>query len=302
MIGSEFLLPAKIARFSGPITYNDNGYAVLPAYTISPINASIQPTKTSKIQFANEGTRYADYQNFLSDFFVQIDQKENTLGDYFIFDNNKVYKILNQNNYLPFSMLAVNHCEGVVVRDNRLVSDGTSLSLPYPELEGPYAPLFECIKIVPASVTSIVFPTLWSCQQELAPQPPYCAVKIGQIENLEVGMTYGLVSDPSLHQVTSTTKCLSVHYGFYAFDQLQALNLREEFKLNFQKHNIVSDVFVVTGLDSGMDIMFDKMYEDRTMFCAETVLKYNWVIKSSDFSPEATATIETILFELNTKT
>jgi len=299
MIGNEFLLPAKIARFSAPITYNSNGYAVIPAYTISNIRASIQSTKTSRVKFENEGTRYADFQNFLSDFFVQIDNKENTLGDYFIFDNNKVYKILNQNNYLPFGMLGVNHCEGSVVRDNRLTYNGTTFSLPYPQLEGQYAPLFSCITLVSASVTSLSIPILWSCQQELQPPFPYCTVSILSVENLEIGNYTGFLTTPTLTQLTATQKVLHVRYAFYAFDQIQALNLREEFKLNFPKHNLKSDIFIVSSLSEGMDSVERILYEDRTVFCAECVLKYNWVVQQTDSSPEATNTIETVLYTLN---
>lgn len=299
MIGNEFLLLAKLARFSGPISYNSNGYAVLPPYTISNIRASIQPTKTSKIKFEKEGTRYADYQNFLSDFFVQIDNKEATLGDYFIFDNNKVYKILTQNNYLPFGLMAVNHCEGAVVRDNRLTFDGTSFSLPYPQLEGPYGPIFACISIVTASVTSISLPVLWSCQQELQPPFPYCAVSIDAVENLEIATTQALLYSPAANLQTSSIKQLYVRYGFYAYDQVQAVNLREEFKLNFAANNIVSDVLVANCLEDNLDIVVEKLYEDRTIFAAECVLKYSWTVIETDFSADATATIETVLFTLN---
>lgn len=300
MIGNEFLRLAKLVTFSGPISYNSNGYAVLPSYTTKMIRANLQPLSKSRIQFQKEGTRYTDAYQFLSDFFVRVDTARATLGQYFIFpDNNYVLKVLSNNDYLPFGYLAMRHCEGEVVRDNRLTYDGVTLSLPYPQIEGPYAPLFDLITVAINSIQSITLTAIWAAQQELQPPLPYCAVSIERIDNTEIGNYTDLQPTFPVSRVTNTWRVLHVRYAFYSFDQISALNLLEEFKLNFPANNLQSNVLVISSLEDGSDVVIEKLYDDRTVFVAECVLKYNWIVQSVSTDPSSTYTIESVAFSLN---
>jgi hypothetical protein len=90
----------------------------------------MQPLSKAKIQLMPEGTHYADWYQFITDYPVNVDNSYSSLGDYFIYNNNNVYKIITSNNFLPFTKLYSNHIEGQIVRDNRITYNGTVLSIP----------------------------------------------------------------------------------------------------------------------------------------------------------------------------
>lgn len=295
MIYSAFLVSTQLVQFTGSLTYDSNGFAVLPSYTVTPVVASLQPLEKSGIKFLPEGTHYGDYYEFLTDFPVNADSSDSDLGNYFIYNNNLVYKIISSQNFLPFSSLVTNHCEGMMVKDNRLTFNGTNLSLPYPEIDGEYAPLFQLIAMVNSCFTSPTIPVLWAYQQEYQPSFPYCAVTIEDVENIDNTNYMGYDSTLTT-QYTNISKQLNVKFSFYALDQIQALNLMEQFKLNYVNYDLGSTLFSFIGFVDESNMVEKEFYEDRTVFKGDFRMKFSWIVQQTQSS---TQTIETVAFTLS---
>lgn len=295
-IYNKFLMATKLVQFAGSITYNSQGFAVLPAYTIIYINASMQPIKRSDLKFLKEGTHYADYYQVITDYPLNVDNLPTSLGDYFIYNNNLVYKVISYQNFLPFVQLSVNHAESTIVRDNRMTYNGTVLSIPFPQIDNQYAPLFELIAMVnscfpfPATIT-----TLWAFQQELQPTFPYCTVTLETVENID-NTNYNSIDINSSTLYTNISKQLVVKFSFYAFDQIQALSLLEQFKLNYVNFNLTSQLFQWIGFVEEHNPVIENLYEDRTIFNADVRMRFSWIVQQTQIS---TQTIDTVAFTLS---
>ena len=299
MIYSAFLVSTQLVQFSGSLTYDSNGFAVLPSYTITPVVASLQPLSSRNLQFKPEGTHVADYYEFLTDFLVDSDSLLSSLGNYFIYNNNLVYKIISSQNFLPFSSLSVAHAEGIMVRDNRLTFNGTILSLPLPQIDGEYAPLFELIAMVNSCFLSPnTITTMWAFQQELQPIFPYCAVSIETVENTDNTNYVGFDSTRTT-QYTNISKQLVVKFSFFSQDQIQALNLMEQFKLNYNNYTFNTNQFAFIGFYEEPNGVEKDFYEDRTIFHADIRMRFSWIVQESQSS---TQTIETTAFTLSIST
>ncbi len=294
-IYDAFLQSTQLVQFSGGITYNSNGFAVLPGYTIRTILASMQPIRKAEIKFLPEGTHYADYLEFYTDFPVNVDNSDSSLGDYFIYNNNLVYKIISSQNYLPFTQLFTNHIEGTIVRDNRITYNGTVLNIPFPEIDGEYAPLFELVAMVNSCFTSPTITTLWSFQQELQPAFPYCTLTIDHVENID-NTNYNAIYVDTATLYTNISKQLVVKFSFYAQDQIQALNLMEQFKLNYVNYTLTSPQFQWIGFVEEFNSIENELYEDRTTFHADCRMRFSWIVQQTSTS---TQTINTVAFTLS---
>ncbi len=292
---SAFLQSTQLVQFSGGITYNSSGFAVLPSYDIIWIPASMQPIKRSDIRFLPEGTHYADYLQAITDFPVYEDSTDNNLGNYFIYNNNLVYKIISDQNFLPFVYMPTNHVETTIVRDNRITYNGSVLSIPVPEIDGAYAPLFEVIAMVNQCFTSPSLTTLWSYQQELQPAFPYCTVTIDTIENID-NTNYVYLNSGTNTQYTSVSNNLIIKFSFYALDQIQALNLMQQFKLNYVNYTFSTNQFGFAGFVEEPNDITEELYEDRTIFAANCRIRFSLIVQQTTSSSQ---TINTVRFALS---
>lgn len=295
MISPDFLQSLLLVQFSGGITYNPNGFAVLPEYTVVPILGSVQSVPSSEIRFLPEGTHYADFWEVFTDYNVDVDNTPTNLGDYFIWQTY-VYKIYSAQNYKNFSNMSTNHIATKIARDNRLIYADGSLNLPYPEIDSVYVPLFELIAMVNSCFTSPTIPTLWGFQQELRPNFPFCMVNIEDVQNLEV-TNHNVLNDAGSNQYQSISKALIVNFHFYAYDKIQAFTLMEKFKFNRGNYLFSSDMIGFAGFVDQTDLLNEELYENRTIFHGEVRLRFNFVeqqIASSGFS-----TIQTVIQTLN---
>lgn len=299
-----FLQPTQLAQFSGAITYNSSGFAVLPSYDIIWIYASMQPLKRSEIRFLPEGTHYADYLQTITNYPVYEDSDDNDLGNYFIYNNNKVYKPISDQSFLAYPSMPSSHVETTIVRDNRITFDGTSLSLPVPQIDGQYAPLFEVIAMVNQCFAtntgytpsySSPLTTLWSFQQELQPPFPYCTVTIENVENVD--NTNNVYLDVSTQtQYTNISRQLIIKFSFYSLDMIQALNLMEQFKLNYANYTFSTEQFAFIGFVEESNNITEQLYEDRTIFNATVRMRFSWIVEQTNTSNQ---TINTVAFTLS---
>jgi len=288
MISPDDVQSIKLVQFSGGVTYNSNGYAVLPAYTIINILASVQPLTASEIRFLPEGTHYADFINILTDYPVDVDNTPSNLGDYFIWKNN-VYKIYSAQDYQNFSNYSTNHINTTVSRDNRLTYNGTVLNLPFPQIDDTFAPLYQLIALASSCFSSPSLTVLWGFQQELRPEFPYCMVNIEHIDNLE-NTNYTAINHSTSTAYQSKSSVLTVNYKFYTYDKIQAQNLLEKFKINFESYTFTSNKIAYLGFDEGSNILNEELYENRTIFNGEVKMKFSLIVEQSQTS---TMTINT---------
>lgn len=301
MIYGAFLQAPLLVQFSGGITYNSNGFAVLPSYTIITIPASIQPIKSSSLKWRPEGTHYASYLEFVTDYPVFVDNNPNRLGDYIIYGfNNYVYKVYSSQNYLPFPMLPVNHVEGHIVRDNRLVYSNGTLNLPFPEIDSTYAPLFELIAMVNSCFTSPTINTLWGFQQEFQPAFPYCVVTLEAVENID-NTNFTALGEVSsvVTYYTNISRQLVVSFGFYSYDQVQTTTLMEQFKLNYVNYTFSTNLLQWVGFVEGENVVEKVLYEDRTIFVGVVKMRFTWIVQQATTNTSAYSTIETVAFNLS---
>lgn len=295
MIYNLFQQITQLVTFSGSITYDSNGFAVLPSYAVSSIMSSLQPASKSDIKFLPEGTHYADYYEFFTDYVVNVDNLTNSLGSYLIYNNNLVYKIISSQNFQPFVYMFGNHIEGIMVRDNRLTFNGTVLNLPLPEIDGEYGSLFQLIAMVNSCFTSPTINTLWSFQQELKPAFPYCTLTIENVENID-NTNYINLDVNSSTLTTNISKQLIVKFSFYAQDQIQALNLMEQFKLNYAAFAFATNQLQFIGFVEESNPVENELYEDRTTFHADVRMRFSWIVQETATS---TQTINTVAFTLS---
>lgn len=294
-LNNAFLQTAQLATFSGSISYNSSGFAVLPSYSISTIYASMQPLRRSEIRFLPEGTHYADYLQVLTDFPIYVDSTDSNLGNYFIYNNNLVYKVISDQNFLPFYSMSSNHVETTVVRDNRMTYNGSVLSLPFPEINGTYAPLFELISMVNSCFVSPTITTLWAYQQELQPPFPYCTVTLDAVENID-NTNYVTIDAGNETLYTNISQQLIVKFNFYALDNITPLNLMEQFKLNYANYTLTSSQFQWIGFVEEANVVSEELYEDRTIFCATCRMRFSWIVQETASS---TQTINSVAFTLS---
>jgi len=280
MISPSYLQPIKLVQFSGGISYNDNGYAVLPSYTITEIFASVQPVKKSEIRFLPEGTHYADFIEILTDYEVDVDNTPTNLGDYFIYDG-KVYKIYSAQNFKQFTSFSTNHIETMVARDNRLTYVDGVLNLPYPEIDSAYAPLFELIKMAASCFTSSPIPVLWGYQQELRPDFPMCMVNLESTKSLDA-TNYSQVNAQALTFTKNKSAVLNVIYKFYAYDKATTHSLLERFKMNFESYTFTTDKIAFLGFIDENEILNEELYENRTIFNGEVRLVFSLIVEQVD--------------------
>lgn len=308
MIFNQYLQSVLLVQFDGGLTYNTNGYAVLPDYSITTIAASIQPLSKSEIRFLPEGTHYADYINIFTDYPVDVDNTESNLGDYFIW-NGFVYKIFSAQNYKQFVYFSTNHIECTVARDNRLAYDSETeeLNLPYPQIDDTYGPLFELITLCGTcfpvdnpgpGVYPYTIPIIWGFQQELRPAFPYCTVVIEHVETLE-NTNYNAYNYQEQTAYQSKSTVLTVAYKFYTYDKIQAHSLMEQFKLNFENYTFTSDKIAYLGFADEDNILNEELYENRTIFNAAVRMKFSFVIQQTE---ETTMTINTAAATLSFST
>lgn len=276
MINPDDLQRIKLVSFTGGITYNSNGYAVLPAYSVVNILASVQPVTSSEIRFLPEGTHYADFINILTDYDVDVDNSPTNLGDYFIYKNN-VYKIYSAQNYKDFTAYSTNHISTTVARDNRITYDGTVLNLPFPQIDSAFAPLFELIALASSCFSSPNLTVLWGYQQELRPNFPYCMVNIESVQNLDNTNYVDIDSSSNLHQSKSTV--LTVSYQFFTYDKVQAHSLLETFKINFENYTFSSNKIAFLGFDESSNVLNESLYENRTIFNGEIRMKFSVIVE-----------------------
>lgn len=296
MIDEDFIETVKRVNFDGAISYNSNGYAVLPDYEIDEIEASMQPLSKSEIRFLPEGTHYADFLQVYTDADVNVDNNELTLGDYFIY-NDFVYKIFSAQNFKRFTAFDTNHIATTIARDNRLTYDPltNTINLPYPEIDSSYGNLYDLIKMV-ASCYPEESPltVLWGFQQELRPLFPYCMVNIMQITTRE-GTPYKKYEE-SIHTLyTSLSSVLTVSFKFYGYDKVSTLTLSETFKLNFDQFTFSSSNISYSGRHEE-NILTQELYENRTIFCSEVIMDFYFIPQTE---VTTTQTIDTVAFALS---
>jgi hypothetical protein len=297
---SRFLQDTQLAQFSGAITYDANGFAVLPPYTIIWIDASMQQIKRGEIKFNPEGTHYADWFQFITDYPIKVDFTPNSLGDYFIYNNNTVYKVISNQDFLPFTDLSTNHVEGYIAKDNMLTYNGTVLSIPIPEIDGEYGSLFQLVAMVNSCFTAPSITTLWAFQQELQPVFPYCTITIESVENID-NTNYNAIDVNSGNFYTNISKQLIVKFSFYAEQQIQALNLMEKFKLNYVNYTLNTNLLQWIGFVEESNEIDNKLYEDRTVFNADCRMRFSWIVQQiqTAYSNLHTQSIDTVAFMLS---
>jgi len=290
MISPDFMQQIQLVTFEGGISYNSNGFAVLPAYNVRNIFASVQPADKSSIKFLPEGTHYSDYIDILTDYPVIVDNTPNTLGNYFIW-NNHVYKIFSDQNYQQFTSFSTNHVDTTVTRDNRLTYDSNTMTLniPFPEIDSQYAPLFEMIAMVASCFSSPALTVIWGFQQELRPEFPYCMVNIESVENME-GTNYEQMDVDISTFTYSQSKQLLVSFHFYAYEKITTLNMMEKFKLNRNGYSFSSPIISFMGFAEGYNDITEELYENRTIFHATVMMRFGWIVQTALTS---TQTIET---------
>lgn len=293
---NAFLQQAKLVQFQGDLTYNSNGFAILPSYTIITIPASMQPLTKKALKFLPEGTHYASYLSVLTNFPVYVDTSDYSLGNYFIYgDYPVVYKITSQQDFFPFGFLPTNQYETLVVKDNRMKFDGTTLNIPFPEINGEYAPLFELITMVNQCFTTPALTTLWGFQQEYRPRFPFCVVTLEAIDNIDNTNFVNLdLATSTLTQSVSNE--LIVKFSFYAQDMIQCLNMMQQFKLNYVNYQFTTNQFAFIGFVSGENEVLKELYEDRTIFHTEVNMRFSFIVQQQSTS---TQSINTVIATLN---
>jgi hypothetical protein len=289
MIYGGFLQLLKLVRFNGGVSYNAQGYAVLPSYRIIPIEASVQPLSMSEIRKLPEGTHYADYVTIDTDYPVDVDNTEYNLGDYFIYQN-RVYKIMSSQQFTQFELLPNRQTETTVARDNRLKWDNTTqtINLPYPEIDTDFACFFDFINIVNYvfNTSTQTLTVLWMNQLELRAPFPFCAVNIEKVESLDI-TTYKDYDANTNNLNTSRTNQLEVSFNFYTYDRLQTVNFMENFKLKHESFQYgitqtqYNNKIGFLGFNPAYDAMSEEVYENRTIFSGRLLAKYSFISQSS---------------------
>jgi len=309
LIYNGFLQRILLIRFNGGITYNDQGYAVLPSYINIPIDASVQPLSMSEIRKLKEGTHYADYVTIDTDFPVDVDNTEYNLGDYFIY-NNRVYKIMSSQQFTQFEMLPNRQTETTVARDNRLVWDEKkqTINLPYDEIDTDFACFFDFITVVnnvfklyaPKPAKPFTLTVLWMNQLELRPAFPFCAVNIEKITPLSI-TNYNQYDSQTNTLTTSRTNELVVSFNFYTYDRLQTINLMENFKIYHEQFRYgetlpkYANKIGFMGFDPAYDAMGEEVYENRTIFSGRLVAKYSFIAEASTVTQKRIESVVAIL-------
>jgi hypothetical protein len=295
MISPDDVQKINLVTFNGNLTYNSNGYAMLPSYTISTILASVQDLARSELKFLPEGTHYADYINILTDYPVKADFESN-LGNYYIW-KGYVYKIISSQNYQNFSNYSTNHVNTLVAKDNRLKFNGTNLSLPYPQIDDTFAPLFELIALASSCFSSPNLSVLWAFQQELQPPFPYCVVNIENIKNLE-NTNYTAINGITSTAYQSKSSVLTVNYKFLCYDKIEAQNYLETFKINFENYSFSSDKIAFLGFEEDNSLN-QEFYETKSIFFGEIKMNFSLIIEQTESS---TMTINSVAASLNFST
>lgn len=293
MISADFLQSIlKVSFNQQAITYNANGYAVLPSYTISPILASVQQADSSMIKFLPEGTHYSDYQDIYTDYDIYVDATGVTLGDYFII-SNQVYKIISNQSYKDYITLSTNHEEALICRDNRLSYNGTAISIPVPQIDSAYAPMFDLIKLV-ASCFPNGFNVLWAFQQELRPAFPYCAVSIESVQDLE-NTNHEEFNNNVL--TYSRSQMLSVNFNFYSYDKIEAFSLIETFKINAMNSSYAtSQSLAYLSTSHTPSNINSELYENRSIFHGNVNMNFSLEVSLDKSSSQ---TIDKVAFTLS---
>jgi hypothetical protein len=293
MISPDFLQVIKRVSFNQqPISYNNLGYAVLPSYSITSILASVQQADSSQLKFLPEGTHYSDYQNIYTDNDIYVDSTGVYLGDYFIIDN-QVYKTLTNQNYKAYASLSTNHEEALLCRDNRLTYNGTTISLPIPQIDSVYAPMFNLIKLV-ASCFPAGFNVLWASQQELRPAFPFCSVSIESVQDLE-STNHEDYSQGTL--TFSRSQGLSVNFSFYSYDKIEAFSLIETFKLkSANSPYATSQSLAMISTSNESSSITSELYESRSIFCGKVNCNFSLEVAVGQASSQ---TIDKVAFTLS---
>ncbi len=293
---NAFLQQPKLVQFQGNLTYNSKGFAVLPSYTIVTIPASMQPLTKKTLKFLPEGSHYSDYVSALTNFPVFVDTADTSLGNYFIYGKSPiVYKIISQQDFFPFGLLPTNQYETLIVKDNRLTYNGSTLNLPFPEIDGQYAPLFELITMVNQCFTTPAITTMWAFQQEYHPPFPFCAVSLEAVENID-NTNFVQLDLQSSTLTESVSNQLIVNFSFYSHDMVQCLNLMQQFKLNYVHYQFTSNRFSFIGFMEGSNEVMKELYEDRTIFHAEVNMRFSFIVQQQKTS---TQSINTVIATLN---
>jgi hypothetical protein len=256
---------------------------------------SMQPLKRGELRFLQEGTHYADYFWCLTDFKIKSDDSQ-SLGNFVIY-NNKVYKIISDQDFLSYTMMPTNQVETLLCEDNRLTFNGTALNIPLPQIDGLYAPLFQLVTMVNQCFTAPPITTIWAFQQELHPPYPYCVITLESIENTENTNNYALDLGSST-LTTNISNQLIVNFSFYAMDMIQAVNLLQQFKLNYSNYNFTTNQFSFIGFENEANDINQKLYEDRTVFYATIRMRFSWIVEQNIAS---TKSINNVLFSLNVR-
>lgn len=290
MISLDDLQQIELVTFNGAISYNEQGYAVLPSYTITNILASVQALTSSGLKFLPEGTHNSDYINILTDEIINVDNN-NSLGNYFIW-NNLVYKIVSCQNYQNFLNYSTNHISSIVSQDNRLLYDGTNISLPFPQIDDIYAPLFELVHFAKSATNNLT--TLWGFQEELRPNFPYCVINILDVRDME-NTNYEAYNYEEKVQYTSRSTVLRVSFRFYTYDKIQAHSIMQSFKLKSLNYNFSSPRFAYLGLDTESSLLSQELYENRTIFHSDTVINFSLIVEDLEISTMSIDTVTSTL-------
>ena len=293
MISADFLQSIlKISFNHQSITYNSNGYAVLPSYTVTPILASVQQADSSMVKFLPEGTHYSDYQNVYTDDDVYVDTTGVALGDYFII-SNQVYKIVSNQSYKEYATLSTNHEEALICRDNRMTFNGTTLNIPFPQIDSAYAPMFNLIKLV-ASCFPTGFNVLWAFQQELRPAFPYCIVSIESVQDVEN------TNHEEFHNNTLTysrSQVLSANFNFYSYDKIEAFSMMEKFRIDgMNSPYAVSQSLAYLSTSHSASNINSELYENRSIFHGSVNMNFSLEVSLDKSSSQ---TIDKVAFTLS---
>lgn len=276
MISNIFLQKVNIVKFDGELSYNDNGFAVLPPYEIKLIKASMQPMDASELKFLPEGTHYADYMNIYTDVSILADLSKSRLGNYFIWDD-LVYKVVSSQDYRQFKAFWVRHVEIRAYKDNRLTYDSftNTISLPYPEVDNRYAPFFEFIKLG-KQFFDLDIPVFWAYQQEAKPDYPYCTVNILSSQLLAV--TPSVEMNRLLNEKKTTKQnILTVRFTFYGEDQFQCSNFVDKFSIYVSQFNFSYSNIAFFGFNDDNVSYNETLYETRTIFSAAMDFNFHYI-------------------------
>jgi hypothetical protein len=226
-----------------------------------------------------------------TDYPLKVDSTGVSVSDYIIF-NNLVYKIISDLDYQHLTAMQTNHVATLLCRDNRISYNGTSISIPYPEIDSQFFSFFNLIKLA-KDTTGLT--ALWAFQQELRPAFPYCVVNIVDVDNIE--NTNYTTLDGSGNFVYSKASVVQVTFGFYSYDKIEAFTYAQMFLVKMERSQYMPNDTKLKYMSSTFNTtVIEELYENRSIFRFEVTMTLNAVCELSDTN---TTTINTIAYQLS---